>query len=31
VLVSYEYLLRSNNIDYTMFHTFIIRYLFILC
>jgi hypothetical protein len=30
-LALYKYLLRSNNIDYTMSHTFIIRYLFILC
>jgi hypothetical protein len=30
-LVSYKYLLRSNNIDYTMSHSFIIRSLFNLC
>jgi hypothetical protein len=30
VLASYKYLLRSNIIYYTMSHTFIIRYLFIL-
>jgi hypothetical protein len=30
VLASYKYLVRSKNIDYTMSHTFIIRYLFIL-
>jgi hypothetical protein len=31
VLASYKYLLHSNNINYTMSHTFIVRYLFILC
>jgi hypothetical protein len=30
-LASYKYLLRSNSISYTMLHTFIVRYLFILC
>jgi hypothetical protein len=30
-LASYKYLLRSNNINYTMLHNFIVRYLFNLC
>jgi hypothetical protein len=30
-LDSYKYLLRINNIDYTISHTFIVRYLFNLC
>jgi hypothetical protein len=30
-LASYEYLLCSNNINYTISHNFIVRYLFNLC
>jgi hypothetical protein len=30
-LASYKHLLYSNNINYTISHTFIVRYLFNLC
>jgi hypothetical protein len=30
-LASYEYLLGSNSINYTILHNFIVRYLFNLC
>jgi hypothetical protein len=31
VLALYKYLLCSNNVDYTIYHNFIVRYLFNLC
>jgi hypothetical protein len=30
-LVSYKYLVYSDNINYTILHNFIVRYLFNLC